>query len=90
MSQGEVNTLPLSVFLPRATSPDSPLRFVVIDDPVQAMDPSKVYGMARVFTDVASTRQVVGFTHNDRLPIALRNLQLPARIIEVSSRTSRW
>ncbi len=84
MSQGEVNALALSVFLPRATSPDSPLRFVVIDDPVQAMDPSKVDGMARVLTDVAASRQVVVFTHDDRLPIALRNLQLPARIIEVS------
>jgi energy-coupling factor transporter ATP-binding protein EcfA2 len=84
MSQGEVNALALSVFLPRATSQESPLRFVVIDDPVQAMDPSKVDGMARVLTDVAATRQVVVFTHDDRLPIALRNLQLPARIVEVT------
>jgi hypothetical protein len=58
MSQGEVNALALSVFLPRATSPDSPLRFVVIDDPVQAMDPSEVDGKARVLTDVAASRQV--------------------------------
>src|SRR5690606_25831381 len=35
MSQGEVNALALSVFLPRATLPESPFRFVVIDDPVQ-------------------------------------------------------
>ncbi len=84
MSQGEINALALSVFLPRAASPDSPLRFVVIDDPVQAMDPSKVDGMARVLTEVAADRQVVVFTHDDRLPTALRNLQLPARIIQVS------
>ena len=32
MSQGEVNALALSVFLPRATSERSPLRFLVIDD----------------------------------------------------------
>jgi hypothetical protein len=74
----------LSVFLPRAASPDSPLRFVIIDDPVQAMDPSKVDGMGRVLTEVAADRQVVVFTHDDRLPTALRNLQLPARIIQVS------
>jgi hypothetical protein len=84
MSQGEVNALALSVFLPRATSPDSPLRFVVIDDPVQAMDPSKVDGLARVLSEVAASRQVVVFTHDDRLPIALRNLRLPARVVEVA------
>lgn len=86
MSQGEINALGLSVFLPRATSIDSPLRFVVIDDPVQAMDPSKVEGMARVLSDVAQDRQVIVFTHDDRLPDALRNLQLPAEIIEVTRR----
>ena len=48
MSQGEVNALALSVFLPRATLPASPFRFLVIDDPVQAMDPAKVDGLARV------------------------------------------
>ena len=55
MSQGEVNALALSVFLPRPTSPRSPLRFVVIDDPVQAMDPSKVAGLARVLAEVGHT-----------------------------------
>ena len=42
LSQGETNALALSVFLPRATAEGSPFRFVVIDDPVQAMDPAKV------------------------------------------------
>ena len=84
MSQGEVNALALSVFLPRATSDKSPLRFVVIDDPVQAMDPSKVDGMARVFAEVAQSRQVVVFTHDDRLPAAVRNLGITARIVQVS------
>lgn len=87
MSQGEVNALALSVFLPRATADASPLRFVVIDDPVQAMDPSKVDGMAKVFTDAAATRQVVVFTHDDRLPAAIRQLDLPARIVQVTRRS---
>jgi hypothetical protein len=86
MSQGEVNALALSVFLPRATSPASALRFVIIDDPVQAMDPSKVDGMARVLSEVATTRQVVVFTHDERLPAALRYLDLPARIVRVDRR----
>jgi len=83
LSQGEVNALALSVFLPRATAAESPLRFVVIDDPVQAMDPSKVDGMARVLAEAARDRQVIVFTHDDRLPAALRYLDLPARIVQV-------
>jgi recombinational DNA repair ATPase RecF len=86
MSQGEVNALALSIFLPRATVAASPFRFLVIDDPVQAMDPAKVEGLARVFEDVARSRQVVVFTHDDRLPEAARRLGIPAHILEVTRR----
>src|SRR5262249_29659173 len=47
MSQGELHALGLALFLPRATADDSPFRFVVIDDPVQSMDPAKVDGLAK-------------------------------------------
>lgn len=87
MSQGEVNALALSVFLPRATLPESPFRFLVIDDPVQAMDPAKVDGLARVLHEVAQTRQVIVFTHDDRLPNALRRLDLDAHIVQVQRRS---
>lgn len=83
MSQGELHALGLSLFIPRATSPESPFRFVMIDDPVQAMDPAKVDGLARVLADAGKTRQVVVFTHDNRLPEAVRRLQLPATILEV-------
>jgi hypothetical protein len=83
MSQGELHALGLALFLPRATAPESPFRFIVIDDPVQAMDPAKVDGLARLLSRVASDRQVVVFTHDDRLPEAIRRLQLPATIWEV-------
>ena len=83
MSQGELHAMALSLFLPRATLPASPFRFVVIDDPVQAMDPARVDGLARVLARVATERQVVVFTHDDRLADAVRRLQLPARILEV-------
>src|SRR5690606_9970050 len=59
MSQGELHALALSLFLPRATIPDSPFRFLVIDDPVQSMDPAKVYGLAKVLEKVAERRQVI-------------------------------
>ena len=48
LSNGELHALGLALFLPRSTAPDSPFRFVLIDDPVQAMDPSKVEGLAQV------------------------------------------
>ena len=86
MSQGELNALGLSLFLPRMEQPGSPFRFVVVDDPVQAMDLDKVDGLARVLASVARTRQVVVFTHDDRLPEAVERLRLPARVVSVHRR----
>jgi len=86
MSQGEINSLALSLFLPRATLDDSPFRFVVIDDPVQSMDPSKVDGLARVLQATAETRQVIVLTHDDRLAQAIWRLDVPATILEVTRR----
>ena len=86
MSQGELHALGLALFLPRATASESPFGFIVIDDPVQSMDPAKVDGLARLLSDVAQTRQVVVFTHDDRLPAAVRQLQLPATVWAVTRR----
>jgi hypothetical protein len=86
MSQGEVNALALSIFLPRAMLAASPFRFLVIDDPVQAMDPAKVEGLARILEEVSRSRQVIVFTHDDRLPEAVRRLAIPGRIVEVTRR----
>ena len=86
MSQGELNALALSLFMPRASLPDSPFRFMVIDDPVQSMDPSRVDGLAHALHEAARTRQVVVFTHDDRLPEAVRQLLIPATMIEVTRR----
>jgi recombinational DNA repair ATPase RecF len=86
MSQGELNALALSLFMPRASLPESPFRFMVIDDPVQSMDPSRVDGLARALREAARTRQVVVFTHDERLPDAVRHLLIPATVIEVTRR----
>lgn len=86
MSQGELHSLGLSLFLPRATAEQSPFRFLMIDDPVQSMDPAKVDGLARVLADVARTRQVIVFTHDLRLPEAVRRLQIPATVLDVQRR----
>ncbi|WP_225846851.1 AAA family ATPase [Streptomyces sp. HPF1205] len=84
VSQGELFSLALALFLPRATAPESPFGFVVIDDPVQSMDPRKVEGLARVLALVAETRQVVVFSHDTRLPDALRYHRIPATVLEIS------
>lgn len=86
MSQGELHSLALSLFLPRATTDDSPFRFLVIDDPVQSMDPAKVDGLARVLEETATTHQVIVFTHDDRLRQAISYLQIDARVLEVTRR----
>lgn len=83
LSQGELHALGLSLFLPRATVEHSPFRFMMIDDPVQAMDPAKVDGLAQVLAEASGTRQVVVFTHDDRLAEAIRRLEIPANILEV-------
>jgi energy-coupling factor transporter ATP-binding protein EcfA2 len=86
MSQGELNCLALSLFLPRASMPESPFRFVVIDDPVQAMDPAKVAGLATVLARAARERQVIVLTHDTRLADAVRALDIAATVIEVARR----
>jgi hypothetical protein len=86
MSQGELHALALSLFLPRATLPESPFRFVVIDDPVQSMDPARVDGLARALENVAKTRQVIVFTHDERLPEAVRRLGIKTTILSVTRR----
>ncbi|HZO66582.1 MAG TPA: AAA family ATPase [Kribbellaceae bacterium] len=83
MSQGELHALGLATFLPRSCAPESPFRFIVIDDPVQSMDPAKVDGLARVLGRLAEDRQIIVFTHDSRLPDAVRRLELNARVLEV-------
>ncbi len=83
MSQGELQALGLATFLPRSCTAESPFRFVVVDDPVQSMDPSKVDALAKVLADLADERQVVVFTHDSRLPDAVRRLEIDAQILEV-------
>ena len=86
MSQGELHSLALALFLPRAMLPESPFGFVLIDDPVQSMDPARVDGLARVLRDASKTRQVIVFTHDDRLPEWMRRQGIVATFLEVTRR----
>ncbi|SDK19954.1 AAA domain-containing protein [Actinopolyspora mzabensis] len=84
MSQGELHALALALFLPRATMPESPFRFIVLDDPIQAMDPAKVDGFVQVLARLAQDRQVVVLSHDDRLPESARRTGVDARILHVT------
>ncbi|WP_097224042.1 AAA family ATPase [Streptomyces sp. OV198] len=86
MSQGELHSLALSLFLPRATHAASPFGFLVIDDPVQSMDPEKVEGLARVLDACARDRQVIVFTHDTRLQQAIEHLGIEATVLRVTRR----
>jgi recombinational DNA repair ATPase RecF len=84
MSQGELHALALALFIPRATSPESPFRFLVLDDPIQAMDPAKINGFLDVLVELSKTRQVIVFSHDDRLPAAIRARSIPAQLLDVT------
>ncbi|ASU85687.1 chromosome segregation protein SMC [Nocardiopsis gilva YIM 90087] len=80
LSQGEFQALALSVCLPRTLIPGNPFGFLVLDDPVQAMDTETVEGLSAVLAEVGRHRQIIVFTHDTRLPDALIRLGLPATI----------
>lgn len=84
MSQGELHALALALFIPRATNPASPFRFLVLDDPIQAMDPAKIGGFLDVLIELAKTRQVIVFSHDDRLPAAILARSVPAQLLDVT------
>lgn len=88
MSQGEQHAVALALFLPRATAPGSPFRFVVLDDPIQAMDPSKIDGFVQVLSGIARTHQVVVFSHDDRLASVIRETGVDARLVQVVRETA--
>jgi len=87
MSQGELHALALALFLPRATALKSPFRFVVLDDPIQAMDPAKIDGFVQVLSKIGETHQVIVFSHDDRLASVIRETGVDARMVEVVRET---
>ncbi|GAB3211511.1 AAA family ATPase [Marinactinospora thermotolerans] len=92
LSQGEFQALALSICLPRTLAPGNPFGFLVLDDPVQAMDTETVEGLSAVLAEVGRHRQLIVFTHDTRLPDALRRLGLPAmiRTIQRDAMSNVW
>jgi hypothetical protein len=67
LSTGQRNALALATYFPRATQPGSPFGFLILDDPVHSFDRWRVRYLARILNELAETRQVVVFTHDERL-----------------------
>lgn len=84
MSQGELTALALALFIPRVTLPDSPFKFLILDDPVQSMDMARVDGLARVLESLSKRHQIIVLTHDERLREALLRQQIPATVHRVS------
>ncbi len=84
MSQGELQALSLAIFIPRATSPVEPFPVPGPRRPDPSHGPSKIDGFLEVLVRLAQTRQVIVFTHDDRLPSAIRVSRAPARIVELT------
>ncbi len=66
-SEGQLNTVALSYFLGLALNSDTPgLSFMVMDDPLQAMDVLAVLGFADLCRRLRHERQLVITTHDRR------------------------
>src|SRR5258708_26777268 len=50
------------------------------------MDPARVDGLLRALEDVAGPRQVIVFTHDERLPEAVLRLGIEATVLKVTRR----
>lgn len=74
LSQGQMNALALATLLPRATDPRLPTRFVILDDPVVALDEVRIDRLAQLLLRYARQRgaQIIVFTHDFRLERALK------------------
>jgi len=67
LSTGQRNALTLATYFPRATQPQSPFRFLILDDPVHAFDSWRVRYLAERLRQMANDYQIVVFSHDERL-----------------------
>lgn len=90
LSQGEMHTLILCLFLPALLHFESPFGFAIVDDPVLAMDSHAIYGLAQALSDAAGELQLIVFTHDKRLIEALRNQDIDHTLINVTRGDRSW
>ncbi|MGI4796161.1 MAG: AAA family ATPase [Janthinobacterium lividum] len=83
LSECQLNCLGLSVWLMRATTPSSPFGFIVLDDPVQAMDDDHAEAfVAQVIPHLLDRqrKQVVVLSHVKHVIDRLRSLNIAREI----------
>jgi DNA repair exonuclease SbcCD ATPase subunit len=77
-SEGQLNVVALSYFLGLALNArEGALPFLVLDDPLQAMDALAVWDFAEVCARVREHRQLILSTHDDRFASLLRRKLAP-------------
>ncbi len=89
LSTGQRNALSLATYLPRATQPQSPFGFLVLDDPIHAFDTWRVRYLADCLLKLSERFQVVVFTHDDRLWQALRAIGARPTHVRMDRRADR-
>lgn len=87
LSTGQRNALSLAVYFPRAARDISPFRFLVLDDPIQAFDGSRVRLLAKHLSDLSDRYQIIVLTHDERLWQEVRGVHPGARRIHLERST---
>ncbi|MCM3849993.1 MULTISPECIES: hypothetical protein [unclassified Pseudonocardia] len=92
LSSGQRNALLLTPLLVHDVP--GPFGFLIVDDPVHALDDTRVDLLARELARLAETRQVIALTHDPRLEEHLRARHPDMSVVELQrdavTRTVSW
>ncbi|WP_296376809.1 hypothetical protein [Pseudonocardia sp.] len=92
LSSGQRNALLLTPLMVHDVP--GPFGFLIVDDPVHALDDTRVDLLARELARLAETRQVIALTHDPRLEEHLRARHPDMTVIELqrdaATRTVTW
>lgn len=82
LSLGQVSALALGFFLQRFAADDNPIRFMLLDDPVLALDEVRIDSLVELLNRYATEfdLQVIVFTHDLRIERAARSICAAANL----------
>ena len=84
LSQSQLNCLGLSIYIPSVSAPDSPFKFILFDDPVQAMDDDHHESfLLRVVPELLAKHhfQVIILTHLKETADRLRDINFASSFV---------
>ena len=75
LSQGDLNSLALSIFLSlaKATKSSSPLGFILMDDPTQSLDNIEKENLAKVINDLGEDKNIIISTMDEEFKELLKS-----------------